>query len=281
MRWVAVWNFENTKDTALGMPSEAAVAKYRRMQYEPEDFYEQFPCFIGAKWIGRFVSFFECYKKTLGIAGHIAEVGVYRGAVSLFFAKLALLYEPHSTTQVHGFDSFELAEPSKGGKGYTFIETYQRVKKLIEVQGLQRHVLLHQLDVRYEIKDFFEQHPHLQFRLVFLDAGEHYETVAAAFREFWPRLTPGGIIIFDQYNHEVAPGETKAVKDLLPASAVIRTFPNGWMPTAYVVKARSDTLSAYTNFDPVTHSAEALGELVKSCGNGTLEDAKHPLNVNT
>jgi hypothetical protein len=236
-----VWNFENTKDTPLGMPSEAATAKYRRMEYEPEDFYEQFPCFVGAKWIARFLSLYECYKKTLSIAGQIAEVGVYRGAASLFFAKLSLIYEPHSSTQVHGFDLFERAVPREGGKGYTYVETYQRVKELIDVQGLQHKVMLHQLDVRRDLKDFFERNPHLQFRLVFLDAGDHYENVAASLREFWPRLMPGGIVVFDQYNHEVAPEETSAVRDFLPASAIIRTFPHGWMPTAYVVKAYQHT----------------------------------------
>lgn len=230
------WKFENTKDTPLGNPSEGAYAKFRRMNYEADDLFEYFPCFLGAKQIGRYLSFIDTYKMTLGIAGHIAEVGVYRGAVSLLFAKLGLLYEPHSLMQVHGFDAYEKRPPSPGGKGYTFIETYERVKELIEVQGLQRHVLLHQLDVRFDLKSFFEQHPHLQFRLVLLDAGEEYEAVASCIREFWPRLTPGGIMIFDQFNHEVAPGETKAVKELLPPSTVIRTFPHGWMPTAYVVK---------------------------------------------
>jgi predicted O-methyltransferase YrrM len=106
---------------------------------------------------------------------------------------------------------------------------------MVNVQGLQRYVLLHQLDVRSELKEFFQRHPHLQFRLVFLDAGS-YDIVAASIREFWPRLTPGGVMIFDQFNYEVAPGETRAVKELLPSDKVIRTFPNGWMPTAYVVK---------------------------------------------
>jgi len=238
-----MWHFENTKDTALGMPSEAATAKFRRMEYEPEDFYEHFPCFAGAKLIARFLSFFECYKSTLGIAGHIADVGAFRGATSLFFAKLSLLYEPQSITQVHGFDLFERADDPTGWaapghpsvKGFSFSETYTRVKELIEVQGLQRYALMHQLDVRHELEIFFQRHPHLQFRLIILDIGV-YDAVSASLRAFWPRLTPGGIIVFDQYNNEVAPGETQAVKDFLPAGTVIRTFPNGWMPTAYVVK---------------------------------------------
>jgi hypothetical protein len=52
---------------------------------------------------------------------------------------------------------------------------------------------------------------------------------------FWERMTPGGSVIFDQYNMDIAPGETRAVREVLP-HAVMRTFPNGWMPTAYVIK---------------------------------------------
>ena len=42
-------------------------------------------------------------------------------------------------------------------------------------------------------------------------------------------------MIFDQFNHELAPGETRAVKDFMP-DAKIQSFPFGAMPTAYIVK---------------------------------------------
>ena len=106
------------------------------------------------------------------------------------------------------------------------------------MQGLQRYVLLHRLNVATELQGFFTQHSHLQFKLVFLDAGD-YDIVTNCIREFWPRLSNGGVMVFDQFNHEVAPGETKAIKELLPLDAVIRTFPYGCMPTAYVVKGES------------------------------------------
>jgi len=230
------WRFENTKDSILGVPSTAAMEKYRALGYSPEDYYEHFPCFIGARGLSRYLSLFQCYQMTLGIAGHMAEVGVFRGAVSLFLAKLSLLYEPVALTQVHGFDWFsENRDDQIQACGHPYDESYERVRDLVAVQGLQRYVLLHRLDVRTQLKWFFEEHSHLQFRLVFLDAGS-YDVVAASIREFWPRLTPGGIMIFDQFNYEVAPGETRAVKELLPPDKVIRTFPSGWMPTAYVLK---------------------------------------------
>lgn len=235
------WAFEETKDSPLAVLSGAARKKYLDLGYTREDFYEHFPCFVGAKTLARFMSLYQCYQMTLGIAGHMAEVGVYRGAASLFLAKLSLLYEPHTTTQLHGFDWFR--EPTARDlemtrQQYQYYEPYERIRDLVAVQGLQRYVLLHRMNVITELENFFSEHPHLQFKLVFLDAGE-YDIVARCLREFWPRLTNGGVVIFDQFNHEVAPGETKAVKDLLPADAVIRTFPHGGMPTAYVVKGET------------------------------------------
>lgn len=214
-----------------------AAEKFKRMDYTPEDFYQHFPCFMGAKQIGRFMSIYDCYRQTLGVAGHIAEVGVFRGAVSFFLTKLTLLNEPHALTQVHGFDWFRRLTEDELGDSDTseYHEPYERIRDLIDVQGLQAWLFLHRIDVKTELKGFFEENSHLQFKLIMLDAGD-YEIVASSIREFWPRLSTGGIMIFDQFNHEAAPGETKAIKKLLPEDAVIRTFPNGWMPTAYVVK---------------------------------------------
>ena len=86
-----------------------------------------------------------------------------------------------------------------------------------------------------ELEEFFRRNDYLQFKIVFLDAGT-YDIVSRCIKEFWPRLSQGGMLILDQYNFEVAPGETLAVRDLLPEDAVIHTFPQGWMPTAYVIK---------------------------------------------
>jgi predicted O-methyltransferase YrrM len=74
----------------------------------------------------------------------------------------------------------------------------------------------------------------MQFKLVFLDAGL-YQVVKSCLEQFWPRITSGGILAFDQFNHELAPGETRAIREFMP-DAKIKTFPFAWMPTAYVVK---------------------------------------------
>jgi hypothetical protein len=237
------WKFEETKYTPLGQTTDAAANRFLQLGYETSDFYNFFPCFMGARTLARYMALYEMYKATLGLAGHIAEVGVFRGSVSLLFAKLMLLHEPHTTTQVHGFDWWR--EPSNGderdtsdverGPAYDYLEPYDRIKELIEVQGLQRWAVMHRMNVVSDLEPFFAEHSHLQFKLVLVDAG-HYDIVARSIREFWPRLLPGGIMMFDQFNHEVAPGESRAVRELLPEDAVIRSLPHGWMPTAYVIK---------------------------------------------
>ena len=234
----STFKYELTKAVPLASIPNEIKQMIHLMEYSKEDFYEHFPCFLGPRQLGRFISIYECYKLTLGFAGHIAEVGVFRGAVSMFLTKLSMLYEQNSITQIHGFDLF--SPPGKNelpGSPVHYYEPYERINKLVNIQGLQNYMFLHKMNVITELKDFFKNNNHLQFKLIFLDAGE-YEVVKSCIEEFWPRLCNGGIMIFDQYNHEVAPGETQAVKELLPHDSIIRTFPNGWMPTAYVIKGQ-------------------------------------------
>jgi len=70
--------------------------------------------------------------------------------------------------------------------------------------------------------------------LIFLDAGL-YDVMQAAIPLFYERLTPGGIMIFDQFSHELGPGETISIRELLP-NEQIKTLPNSWMPNAYLKK---------------------------------------------
>jgi predicted O-methyltransferase YrrM len=180
---------------------------------------------------------YEAYKMTLGLAGHIAEAGVYKGAGTLFFAKLAQIFEPESLTLVHGFDWFEGARPTSEEPNIiegAYKEDYERLMSLVRAQRLDNIVHIHKLDLRADLEQFFDTNRYMQFKLVFLDAGL-YDIVKSCLVHFWPRLSSGGIIIFDQFNHELGPGETRAIKEFLP-DAKMQAFPFGTMPTAYVVK---------------------------------------------
>lgn len=242
---------ESKKWTSRGT-LEAQKFDYRRKQYykyveylnetnqdDISDLLEHFTAYVGHMSLNRVLTIYELYKKTLGTAGHIADVGVYKGASSLLFAKLIKIFESESLTMCHGFDWFE------GTGGMTDADSelvavgsykseYEKIKTLIQMQGFDNILKIHKLNLMTDLDDFFKENSHLRFKLVMMDAGV-YAVMKAAIPFFWERLSRGGIMIFDQYACQFAPGETLAIHELLPGVKV-RTIPNSWMPNAYIVK---------------------------------------------
>lgn len=230
-------NFEYLKFEKRRDPYKKSLEEIQKMDFSAQELIEDFPRFSGHMSIGRYLTLHELYRKTEGIAGHIGEVGTYKGSSLLWFTKLVQIYEPESLTQVHGFDWFEgTGEDSvelKIEKG-SYKASYQELKDLIQVQNLENNCFVHKLNVVTELESFFEMNPHLYFKVLFLDAG-FYGVVKKSIEVLWPRLNKGGILILDQFGHELSPGEAMAVKEMLP-NEKIQTIPNSWMPNAYIIK---------------------------------------------
>lgn len=228
---------ESQKHAALRPKYEAGFKKSLQLGFAEADYINHFPAFVGHMTLARYLSLYEGYKMVKNVAGHVAEVGVYKASGSLLFAKLLKLFEPVSMTQVHGFDWFRGAKVTEEEKfirdGECQVD-YDQIKTLIEAQGCKDIIRLHNLDLTKDLPDFFKKNSHLKFKLVFVDIGI-YEVLKPILMHFWPRLTNGGIIIFDHYSHEFAPGEVRAIDDILP-QARVKMFPNGWMPSAYIIK---------------------------------------------
>ena len=207
--------------------------------FNEQDYFNHFPLFIGHLTLSRYLSLYEAYKQCIEVAGHIAEVGIDKGTVSLLFAKLVKIFEPNSMTLVHGFDSFQGArktdeEPFLEDGRYKSDESV--VREFINANGMENIVHVHNVDATQDLPDFFAkpENAHLQFKLVFIDCGL-YQVVSESLKHFWDRMTPGGILILDHYSFEQAPGEMRAIREILP-HVKWKQFPFGWMPSAYVIK---------------------------------------------
>lgn len=218
---------------------------YRYLKYiksnniKVEDILQHSPTFIGHMSLNRIITLYEIYKKTLGLNGHIAELGVYKGSGSLLFAKLVKIFESESLVQVHGFDWFKgtgdkNSHDNKLVKKGTYSYDKNKLLKLIKIQGFNNILKIHDIDIVKDLEKFFKKNLHLRFKLVFLDIGIN-SVLDVAIPLVWKRLVKGGALIFDQYNHELAPGETIAVEKHLKGKK-IRTIKNSWMPNAYVIK---------------------------------------------
>ena len=214
------------------------IEEILQMGIAPSDLIHHAPAFAGHINLARFLALYEAYKMTLQLAGHIAEAGIWKGTCTIFFAKLTRMFEPDSNTLVHGFDWFKGARPqgdeAKLVEQGLYTAPFEWVAKLVSVQGLGDVIRLHNLDLEQDLPEFFAVHPHLQFKLLFLDCGL-YKVVRACLENFWPRLIPGGVLVLDNFNHETSPGETRAVRELLPGKS-IRSFGFAHQPTAYLIK---------------------------------------------
>jgi len=213
------------------------TAKILDLGHEKVDLLDYFPAFVGDLTLNRYLTLYELYKQVQGISGHIAEVGVFKGGSTLLFGKLIRMFEHDSLTMVHGFDWFQGIEEETdavlqipGGDS----SDEGTLRRLIRLQDLQSTVKIHNLDARKDLPKFFEEHSHLRFKLIFLDSGT-YEVTKASIENLWPRLNVGGIMVFDQYTNEVAPGETRAIHELLP-NETIRNWPGSWMAGSYIIK---------------------------------------------
>jgi len=90
--------------------------------------------------------------------------------------------------------------------------------------------------IKTTIREFLNENVSEKYKEEYLN----YHGNMIGFDEKWNNLTKndfnkGGILILDQFGHELSPGESMAVKELLPDEK-IETLNNSWMPTAYIIK---------------------------------------------
>lgn len=200
--------------------------------------WENYPLFVGELTLTRFIFLHELYKKVKNVAGHICEVGTYNGTAASYLGKLVSIYEPKSLTLVHTFDNFKGMQPNKKESKFIKKNGYKSdektVKQLVKLQNLGNIVKVHNLDVLFDLENFLEENSHIMFKMIFLDAGVQ-DVTEKAINALWPRLVTGGVLIFDQFSFELAPGETKSIRNLLPKQKIRSLTPN-WMPNAYIVK---------------------------------------------
>jgi len=171
----------------------------------------------------------DLLDQTAAIAGDIAECGVFRGRTLVPMA--VYLAQRGSSKHVFGFDSFEGFDDavqvdvemggveSKDKHVGAFNETSLRL-----VQGkLRRFGVSNATLVKGYFRETLNRYPQRRFSFVHLDC-DIYESYKECLEFFYPRVNPGGIILFDEYKDPRWPGCTKAIDEYLadkPEEAVL------------------------------------------------------------
>lgn len=164
-------------------------------------------------------SFFlaQYYLYSLSIEGARAECGVFSGTSALIACRAAQTRIPtYSGEGLHLVDSFEgLADPTEEdrfeGRENTDASSYAKGAYAAPI-NFARTTLAGFPGVAFHqgwIPAVFEELPACKWSFVHLDV-DHYAPTYAGLHYFYPRLSPGGVIICDDYGSPTFPGAQRA-----------------------------------------------------------------------
>lgn len=188
---------------------------------------QNFSKYVPTQDLRKFICRYELFKKILQVHGSIIECGVLYGGGLMTWAQLSEILEPlNHLRNIIGFDTFTgfvsicqkdktgtAIQAKKGGLGIDIYEDLLESIKLYNRNRFIKHIEKVKLvrgDIAETLPDYLETNPHLVVSLLYLDF-DIFEPTVVALRYLKPRIPKGGIIAFDELNHEVWPGETIAV----------------------------------------------------------------------
>jgi O-methyltransferase len=169
-----------------------------------------------------------CLEQTKGINQPIAECGVGSG-YSLAYT-ISYLSRTNDRRHYHGFDTFE---------GFPFIHPEdlegipEERKRISKVGQYKQYMLSHHEKTIKKLGAagtatlhkglFSDTIPSLPkdmlFSFVFMDC-DLYQSYKSCLEAIYPRVLPGGIILFDEYEHTVEwPGAKKAIDEFFADKA--------------------------------------------------------------
>lgn len=204
----------------------------------------------GLAWECRTFAFCDLLKDSLRLPGDVIECGVYRGGT---FMRLARTIHEHAPEKrLVGCDSFQgFPEQKVSRVDLGRFQLLSRLrKKFRAASDVPRR--LERLCALYEVKalivpGFFDDtlgmFAHSTFCFVHLDC-DLYHSYDVCLRALYPRLTPGGVIVFDDYGGEKWPGADLAVHEFCEREGLSVRSRNGATehsdaprrPVHYVVK---------------------------------------------
>jgi hypothetical protein len=155
--------------------------------------------------------FWQAAGNLAGVPGAVAEIGSYRGG-SAFFIASAFILRAGGEVPMHVFDTFEghpadaISDHDPFQRPGQFQGTaYEAVRELLSPFT---RLTIHKGDVLGALPQLEEP----AYRLVHIDT-DLYRPTLACLDYFGARMSPGGIIVVDDYSSIKCPGVPKAVSE--------------------------------------------------------------------
>ena len=248
--------FDGFKKTGLDNEIEQDIAAHcEKFELSALECVKNFAILSRRQWLKRFLAHYQLFMKTLEVPGDIAELGVFRGLGLMTWANFLECHCVGDRTKtVYGFDNWtgftEVTDKDGSNTEQTFKEEggfspehfYQELKSAIAIYDKDRfipwkkRVDLVKGDIENSVAAFLEENPGVRFSLVHFDC-DLYKPTLAALQAIWPKVSKGGVVLFDEYAIKDWPGETRAVDEFFADKDVqIKTLDWTNVPGAYLIK---------------------------------------------
>jgi hypothetical protein len=188
---------------------------------------------------------YRLFEQVIDVPGDIAECGVFKGAGLMYWAKLLEIFSGNSTRRVIGFDAFRpFRDVPLRPEELTVAADHDRiisgvskddVAEAVEAAGLTGRVELVDGKIEDTAAEYAARNVGSRFSILHLDL-DTYSGTMAALTALYPLVSPGGMVIFDEYGL-AGMGETDAVDEFFAGTNVrAKAIPYSESPTAYLVK---------------------------------------------
>lgn len=251
---------ERAFDGRAGFPADEDIdqlldAHFEKFGITKREIWRNFQIYSRRTCLKRFLAHYELFRLTVDLPGDIIELGVYRGASLMSWANfLEIRNMGDRQKQVFGFDNFRGfgAFDSKDGRrddgvckteggfdGGAFEEILEDAIRIYDKDRFipyKPRVELIKGDVEETVPRFVEEHPGLRISLLHFDC-DLYRPTKVGLECLWPRVVPGGVVLFDEYGIRPWEGEPQAVDEYFQGRPVkIRRFDWAPNPGGYIIK---------------------------------------------
>jgi hypothetical protein len=216
-----------TEQQVPGLLAEA----FRKADGTTEEKLENFSKYVRRQTITRLLAQHDLVRRIVAVEGSVVECGVHRGASLFGWLHLTSILDPINwRRKIYGFDTFAGfptisdkdvgCEQSDVEPGRYSCDSEKEIQDLCMIHDSNRilgHIEKVELirgDATATIPDFLKRNPHVIVALLFLDF-DLYEPTKVAIQHLVPRMPKGALIVFDELNHPLWPGETLALIETL------------------------------------------------------------------
>ena len=191
--------------------------------------------------VSRILYYDELYKQIIGVPGVICEFGVQWGKTLAQLIAFRGIYEPYNhSRKIYGFETFEGFPATEEADGilsaigdYTVNPDHfvllEEILTIHESYSPLAHIKKFELikgDVSSTAKLWVKQNQQVIVSMAIFDM-DLYRPTRDALEAILPRLTRGSLLVFDELNSELFPGETQALNEILGVNNLsLRRNPN-------------------------------------------------------